>query len=230
MPGLVLDVVVSQERFEYELAKYRLIDAMNGPYTGITDDLLRQYCETENGIAVIGHDIIRAALTGYVRRFVIDGQGLVVDVGRKRRLFTGAAREALMVMIDGCEQIGCDIRPTSCQIDHIHEWTHDGGTTDLANGAVKCGAQNRNKHRLGITEARDAYGTLVQYRSDGTPILPVGRRLRRHEPGAERPDSGTRRKPRIEYVSTEERDDHRCGTHDHPPGRPWTIIHARLVA
>ena len=52
MPGLVLNVVVSQERFEYELAKYGLIDAMNGPYSGSIDDLLRQYCETENGIAV----------------------------------------------------------------------------------------------------------------------------------------------------------------------------------
>jgi hypothetical protein len=220
MPGLVLDVVVSQERFEYELAKYGLIDAMNGQYTGITDDLLRQYCETDNGIAVIGHDIIRAAFTGHVRRFVIDGQGVVVDVGRKRRLFTGASREALKVMIDSCEHIGCDIRPTSCQIDHISEWVRDGGATDLANGAVKCGGQNRNKHRLGITEARDANGTLVQYRPDGTPILPVGRRLRQHEPGSETsgigtPGIGTRRKPRFEYVSTEQ---------------SWIIQHLRLVA
>src|SRR4029077_10641515 len=85
LPGLVLNLVVSQERFEFELAQFGLIDATSGPYAGITDDLLHQYCETENGIAVIGHDIIRAALTGHVRRFVIDGQGVVVDVGRKRR-------------------------------------------------------------------------------------------------------------------------------------------------
>ena len=81
LPGLVLNVVVSQERFEHELARYQLIDATNGPYTGITEDLLRQYCETENGIAVIGHDIIRAALTGYIRRIVIDGHGVVTDSG-----------------------------------------------------------------------------------------------------------------------------------------------------
>ena len=110
---------------------------------------------------------------------VIDGQGVVIDFGRKRRLFTGAAREALKLMIDGCEHIGCPVRPTSCQIDHIDEWVRDGGTTDLANGALKCNGQNRAKHRLGITEERDANGTLVQYRGDGTPILPVGRRLRR---------------------------------------------------
>ena len=138
---------------------------------------MRQYCETENGVPVNGHDIIRAALTGYIRRVVIDGQGVVTDFGRKRRLFNDAAREALKLMIDGCEHIGCPVRPTSCQIDHIEEWVRDGGATDLRNGALKCNGQNRAKHRLGITEERDVYGTLVQYRADGTPIIPVGRRL-----------------------------------------------------
>ena len=125
-------------------------------------------------MAVNGHDIIRAALTGHIRRVVIDGQGVVTDFGRKRRLFNGAAREALKLMIDGCEHIGCPVRPTSCQIDHIEEWVRDGGATDLRNGALKCNGQNRAKHRLGITEERDVNGTLVQYRADGTPIIPVG--------------------------------------------------------
>jgi len=184
LPELVLNLVVSQERFEHELARYGLTDASQGEETdgrwsGADNDLLRQYCETENGVPVNGHDIIRAALTGYIRRVVIDGQGVVVDFGRKRRLFNGAAREALKLMIDGCEHIGCPVRPTSCQIDHIEEWVRDGGATDLRNGALKCNGQNRAKHRLGITEERDANGTLVQYRADGTAIIPVGRRLRR---------------------------------------------------
>ncbi len=144
----------------------------DGRWSGADDDLLRQYCETENGVPVNGHDIIRAALTGYIRRVVIDGQGVVVDFGRKRRLFNGAAREALKLMIDGCEHIGCPVRPTSCQIDHIEEWVRDGGATDLRNGALKCNGQNRAKHRLGITEERDANGTLVQYRADGTADHP----------------------------------------------------------
>ena len=178
-PELVLNLVVSQERFEHELARYGLIDADRETDPAACDGLLRQYCETENGVPVNGHDIIRAALTGYIRRVVIDGQGVVTDFGRKRRLFNGAAREALKLMIDGCEHVGCPVRPTSCQIDHIEEWVRDGGVTDLRNGALKCNGQNRAKHRLGITEERDANGTLVQYRADGTPILPVGRRLRR---------------------------------------------------
>ncbi len=169
---MVLNIVVSQERFEHELARHGLIDAIRGTDRGLTEDLLRQYCETENGVPVNGHDIIRAALTGYIRRVVIDGQGVVTDFGRKRRLFSGAAREALKLMIDGCEHIGCAVRPTSCQIDHIDEWVRDGGATDLANGALKCSTQNRHKHRLGITEARDANGTLVQYRPRRHPDPP----------------------------------------------------------
>ena len=222
LPSLVLNLVVSQERFEHDLAKYQSDRRDQRAVHRLTDDLLRQYCETENGIAVIGHDIIRAALTGHIRRVVIDGQGVVTDFGRKRRLFTGATREALKLMIDGCEHIGCPVHPTSCQIDHIDEWVRDRGATDLRNGALKCNGQNRAKHRLGITEQRDANGTLVQYRPDGTPILPVGRRLRKHQPD-------TSRRPRFEILTTEQCHGHACGTHD-PPGRPWTIIHARLVA
>jgi hypothetical protein len=185
LPELVLNLVVSQQRFDHEMARYGFTDTNTGPETegwwSVTDDLLWQYCETENGVPVNGHDIIRAALTGYIRRIVIDGQGVVTDLGRKRRLFNGAARDALKLMVDGCEHVGCPVRPTSCQIDHIAEWIRDGGSTDLANAALKCSAQNRAKHRLGITEARDANGTLVQSRRDGTPILPVGRRLRPHQ-------------------------------------------------
>ena len=182
-PELVLNLVVSQERFDDEMARYGLTDSDAGAesdgWQNLTEELLWQYCETENGVPVHGHDIIRAALTGYIRRVVIDGQGVVTDFGRKRRLFNGAAREALRLMMDGCEHVGCPVRPTSCQIDHIAEWVRENGTTDLANGALKCNGQNRAKHRLGITEERDANGTLVQFRRDGTPILPVGRRLRR---------------------------------------------------
>ena len=228
LPELALNLVVSHERFDHELARYGLIDAVTGEETagrwsGVDEDLLRQYCETENGVPVNGHDIIRATLTGYIRRVVIDGQGVVTDFGRKRRLFNGAAREALKLMIDGCEHIGCPVRPTSCQIDHIDEWIRDGGATDLRNGALKCNGQNRAKHRLGITEERDANGTLVQYRADGTPIIPVGRRLRRLRQSVR---DRSRHRTRLRFVPD-------LG----PPPSPaemtaagWPVAHLRLVA
>ena len=208
LPQVVLNLVVRQERFDSAMARYGLTDAPTD--SPADDDLLWQYCETENGVPVDDHHIIRTALTGSIRRVVTDRRGVVTDFGRTRRLFTGAAREALKLMLDGCEHIGCPVRPTSCQIDHIDEWIRDGGTTDLVNGALKCAAQNRAKHRLGITEKRDANGTLVQYRADGSPIVPVGRRLRPRERG--RPE-------RIRYRIEREH------THD-----LWTITHLRVVA
>lgn len=235
-PGLVLNLVVAQERFHAELARYGLIDPLPGTGSDpVGEDLLWQYCETENGVPVLGHDMLRAALTGHVARVVIDGQGVVTDFGRQRRLFTGAAREVLTLMLDGCEHLGCPVRPTSCQLDHIREWVRDAGRTDLANGALKCRAQNRAKHRLGISEARDANGTLVQYRADGTPIIPVGRRLRPHQP-----DQPTPVTQRVEIVSTRawwppatgDQHQHRDCQPGAPPGpheQPWTIVDARYM-
>ena len=57
LPELVLNLVVSQERFDHELARYGLTDPVTGDETegrwaGVDDDLLRQFCETETGVAV----------------------------------------------------------------------------------------------------------------------------------------------------------------------------------
>src|SRR5690606_34735183 len=49
-------------------------------------------CHTSRGTAVHPRQLLRAALTGYVRRVVVDSQGVVVDWGRQRRFFTGDAR------------------------------------------------------------------------------------------------------------------------------------------
>jgi hypothetical protein len=176
-PQVVLNIVTTQERHERELAEFGLIDAIEGPYCDPFADLIRQYSETENGVLVAGNDILRAALTSHVRRVVVDGDGVVINFGRKRRLFSGGAREALKLMVRHCENVGCDIGQASCQIDHIEEWVRDDGATDMGNAALKCSGQNRSKHRLGFTERRDRNGKLIQFRRDGTPILPVGQRL-----------------------------------------------------
>jgi hypothetical protein len=73
------------------------------PFTGLSEpvsllddpvDLLHRRCETVNGVQLHPHDVLRAALAGHVRRAVIDADGVTIDLGRKRRLFTGSARDA----------------------------------------------------------------------------------------------------------------------------------------
>jgi hypothetical protein len=51
-------------------------------------------CSTLSGKPIDPHDALGAALIGHVRRVVFDSRGVVVDMGRKSRLFTGTAREA----------------------------------------------------------------------------------------------------------------------------------------
>ena len=57
-------------------------------------------CETVDGVVLDPHDVVAAALNGQVRRVVVDTAGVVINLGRRRRLFTGSARHAALVRID----------------------------------------------------------------------------------------------------------------------------------
>ena len=70
------------------------------PFTGLAQpsdmladpaQLVHRRCETTNGVQLHPHDVLRAALAGHVRRAVIDSDGVTIDLGRRQRLFTGAA-------------------------------------------------------------------------------------------------------------------------------------------
>jgi hypothetical protein len=114
--------------------------------------------------------------------------GVVTNLGRRQRLFTGGARAAAKLMASRCEHVGCDVSVKSTEIDHAAEWVRDHGTTEPANAINHCRAHNRAKHRLGITVSRNSAGYVVFRRHDGTPIAPVGRR-----PPPERPHPDLRR-------------------------------------
>jgi Domain of unknown function (DUF222) len=76
---------------------------------------------------------------------VLDGAGQVLDVGRERRLFTGALRRALVLRDQGCAFPACDRPPTWCQAHHAKHWI-DGGSTDQDNGVLLCGYHHRLIH------------------------------------------------------------------------------------
>jgi hypothetical protein len=73
---------------------------------------------------------------------VLGGAGEILDLGRARRLFTGALRRALVLRDGGCAFPGCD-RPYSwCEAHHIDGWAA-GGDTALDNGVLLCGHHHR---------------------------------------------------------------------------------------
>lgn len=151
----------------------------------------RRRCETAAGTPVHPDDVLAATIHGHVRRVVLDGAGVVTDMGRRRRLFTGAAREAAQLSARRCSRDGCTIPSQFCDIDHVHDHAK-GGATDVINGDPECGGHNRQKNR-GFSTIRDPLsGRVVHYRPDGTPMTPAGRAA----PIPGRPDWRIRR---VEY-------------------------------
>jgi len=73
---------------------------------------------------------------------VLNGHGQPIDLGRERRLYTGAARTAIEIRDGGCVWPGCG-RPASwCQIHHLVPWCA-GGRTDQVNGGLFCWHHHR---------------------------------------------------------------------------------------
>lgn len=107
-----------------------------------------RHCETTDGAPVSHNDLLIALLFGNVRKVVRDTHGRVIHRGRKRRLFTGAAREAVFAGGDRCSFTGCHLRGRRLHIDHTIAWAKARGPTDPDNANVECGAHNQAKERL----------------------------------------------------------------------------------
>ena len=136
-------------------------------------DLINRRCETSTGIVVDPHAALRAMIHGHIRRVVIDPAGVIIDLGRSRRLFVGKAREAAQLLAVTCSKNGCDIPAEFCDVDHLDPW-NNGGPTDQANAGPLCGTHDREKHARGFTSRRAANGRIYQIRPDGTVVMPAG--------------------------------------------------------
>jgi hypothetical protein len=174
-PVPVVSVLVDQWTWEQSLAEHRLIE-LTGDTATAMPELVKLRSETDSGITLPPDHILQAAMLGHVRGAVLDRDGVTINLGRTRRLFTGSARVAAKLLATHCGRVGCTVSARYAQIDHVTEYA-DGGRTDQDNSKPECGGHNRNKHRLRISARRDPTGKYVYYRSDGSPIIPVGRRL-----------------------------------------------------
>jgi hypothetical protein len=193
-PDPLVNVVVDSRTWSLVLADAGLapghdlagepIDPFTGLPAGIERDLLGDLladpdgfasmrCETSKGTLLHPHDVLRAALAGHVRRVIVDARSVPIDLGRRRRLFTGPARDAAKLLVRRCDHAGCDLPEDVCEVDHVVEWA-DLGATDQDNAAVECGHHNRQKHLRRYTTRRDAHGTRYTIRPDGSIVLPVG--------------------------------------------------------
>ncbi len=157
------------------------------PFTGLTVDtgnslvdnhanLIERQCESSNGVQLHPHDVLRAALAGHIRRVVVDSGRVVIDQGRRQRLFTGNARQAAKLLIRRCEYAGCELPGDWCDVDHSDEWHRDGGRTDQTNSRIVCDPHNVEKHRHRWRIKRGVNGCSYTIREDGSITLPGGAR------------------------------------------------------
>ncbi len=149
------------------------IDAVLAEFARDPTSILTRRCETTSGHAVPPRLLIQAMLTAHIRRVVLDARSTVIDLGERKRLFTGNARIAATLLEQSCTHPGCEIPADRSQIDHNQPHT-DGGRTDQDNATPMCGPHNRFKHRNRWRTRRSDNGRIYTIRSDGTLVLFVG--------------------------------------------------------
>ncbi|HUF96493.1 MAG TPA: HNH endonuclease, partial [Ilumatobacter sp.] len=132
-------------------------------------------CHTADGTPIHPITVLKASLTGLVRRVVVDSDGVILDRGRAARLFDGEARTAANLLFRECSHPGCSVMVRACDVDHVIEWWA-GGRTNQNNADVRCSTHNRAKHRERWRSLRDEHGRRFTIRADGSIMLPVGAR------------------------------------------------------
>lgn len=167
-PAPLVNVIVDQQTFEDELRRACGEDVRRDPNEGVDG----RRCQTIGGTPLQPFDVLAAAMVGFVRRVVIDSAGTVIDLGRRRRLFTGSSREAAMMQAVlqrpgglRCAWPGCDGRGGCLQADHV-EPAAAGGATAVENSAFYCGSHNRLKE-TGFKPVQDADGRWTLERPNG---------------------------------------------------------------
>jgi hypothetical protein len=99
----------------------------------------------DNGDALSPEAVRRIACDARIIPTILDGDGAILDMGRGRRLWTYAARAAVIQRDGGCAFPGSDRLPQWCEVHHRISWLR-GGRTDLDNGVLLCAAHHRLIH------------------------------------------------------------------------------------
>jgi len=163
-PAVTVDILIDQATYEQQLAL--LLGGIADPLP-VTHATSRR-CEDRHGHLVDPRAAVAASLVGQVRRVVLEADGVVLDMGRRQRLFTGALRDAVMLTARRCGHPGCGVPGHACQADHTIPYAR-GGPTNARNAGPECGGHNRWKTRGAFT-FRDRKGRWRTFRPDGTEI------------------------------------------------------------
>jgi hypothetical protein len=102
-------------------------------------------CELDDGTVLSPRQLAPLLCRADIERVVFDGPARVLEVGVRRRLFTGALRRAIEVRDRHCQHpSGCDVPAEQCQVDHVVPYA-EGGLTTQDNGRLHCAVHNRQR-------------------------------------------------------------------------------------
>jgi hypothetical protein len=139
MADALLDVVTENQ--ETELVVTCSMATLEGRYGAPA-------AETEWGALLSSKAVQRMSCTAAVRRLVLEGDSVVLDLGRKQRLLSPQARRAVEVRDKHCVWPGCDRPPRWCDSHHREEWS-SGGETSVQLSALICRRHHRMRHEGG---------------------------------------------------------------------------------
>lgn len=160
-----INLVCDLDQFEQHLAA----EITDGDTDIDPASVMDRRCETTDGVPVDPRQVVAAAFVGRLRLIVVDGAAVIVHAGRKRRLFTGALREAIQAIDPVCGWLGCNIRAQIADVDHLQPRSR-GGPTDPGNAKITCHKHNVFKHIAGYTVERTPNGTIEITRPNGTRL------------------------------------------------------------
>ncbi|MBB3325177.1 HNH endonuclease signature motif containing protein [Microlunatus antarcticus] len=105
---------------------------------------------TSEGTMLSTETIVRLADQADVYPAVLTRTGVVLQLGRTRRLASNGQTVALIARDGGCSFPGCDRPPEWCERHHVTEWSQ-GGRTDLHNLTLLCAWHHHNFAARGWT-------------------------------------------------------------------------------
>jgi 5-methylcytosine-specific restriction endonuclease McrA len=124
-------------------------------------------CRTDTGIDIPIDVARRIACDNDIIPIVLNGQGVVLDQGRAKRLATHEQRLAIQAMQTTCSHPDCTITIDDCRIHHINPFSR-GGRTNLDELAPLCEADHHLVHEGGWTLTLTPDRIATWTRPDGT--------------------------------------------------------------
>ena len=126
-------------------------------------------CSIEHGPFLSPASARRLACDTALLTVLEDGEGNVLNVGRKTRSISPAMRRALTIRDHGCRFPGCT-QTRFVDAHHIHHWC-DGGETSLDNLVLLCRRHHRLVHEQNIELINHGSGN-IEFRRPDQQVLP----------------------------------------------------------